>query len=93
MSNFKDFQRTILSLSGVWKNESSVYFSQMKDGYSAAYKPNYPKGSTRDMIIQTIDKSGAYRRGNYELMIFLDNKYQSIYFQNIAQLREYFKKQ
>ena len=91
MSNFKDFQRDILSLPYIREKKEDVYFSQLCDGYSAKYSPHYPKGSTSDFIIQTTDRSGAYLRGNYELMIYDNsaNKYISVYFQDIDQLKEY----
>lgn len=53
MSDFKQFRTMIKSIGGVW-NGDDVYFSQMRDGYSASYKPNYPKYYTKDMIIQTL---------------------------------------
>lgn len=90
MSNFKKFQNDILSLPGIWRNKKDIYFSQMKDGYSAAYKPQYPNSSNADKIIQTIDRSGAYLRGKYELIIYLENKFTALYFQDIEQLRKYF---
>ena len=62
----------------------------MRDGYSATYKPQYPNGSASDTTIQTIDKSGAYLRGNYELIIYLENKFTALYFQSIEQLKKYF---
>lgn len=91
MTNFKTFKSNVLSLPGVWNDEKNIYFSQTRDGYSAAYKPHYPRGSKKDMIIQTIDKSGAYLRGNYELIIFLNTKYQSLYFQTLTELHNYLK--
>ena len=90
MSNFRTFQSDILSLPGVWQDKNNIYFSQMRDGYQAAYKPHYPHGGLDDMLIQTIDQSGAYLRGNYELIIYSGNKYTSLYFQTIDQLKTYF---
>ena len=54
MSNFKMFQQNIKALGGIWQSED-VYFSQFRDGYSAAYKPNYPKKSINDKLINSAD--------------------------------------
>ena len=86
MSDFKQFQNSIKSIGNVWSG-NDVYFNQMRDCYSATYKPNYPDGSTKDMIIQTID----HNRGNYELIIWEDGKYTSKYFDNVDKLNQYFK--
>lgn len=91
MTKFKEFQNDIKSIGNVWSG-NSVYFSQMKDGYSAAYKPKYPDGCTEDMIIQTLENSGAYNRGNYELTIWKENKYSCEYFNYIEEIKQYFEK-
>lgn len=88
MSKFTMFQYKIKNIGGVWAS-NDVYFMQTRDSYSAAYKPCYPKSSPRDMIIQTIDRTGAYKRGNYEL-IRRDEKndrWFSEYFDNLEQVR------
>lgn len=41
MSRFKNFQDNVKNIGGVWSGDD-VYFSQMRDGYSASYKPKYP---------------------------------------------------
>lgn len=90
MSYFNFFKDDILSLPGVWQNENDIYFSQMKDGYSAAYKPLYPNGCNKDIIINTINNSGAYLRGNYEVIIFLETKYTALYFKTIEEVKSFF---
>lgn len=85
MSDFKQFRTMIKSIGGVW-NGDDVYFSQMRDGYSASYKPNYPKYCTKDMIIQTLKNTGAQNRGNYELIIYKGGKYCSEYFNSIDEI-------
>lgn len=90
MTDFKKFKNDILSLPGVWKNENDVFFTQYRDCFEASYRPNYPNGSAKDASIRTIDKTGAYLRGNYELIIFQDGKYNAIYFLNLEELKNYF---
>ena len=41
MSKFKDFQNEIKEINNVWNSEN-VFFTQMRDGYSASYTPKYP---------------------------------------------------
>lgn len=91
MTNFKKFKNDIKNIGGVW-NTDDVYFSQMRDGYSASYQPKYPDGCTEDMIIQTLENSGAYNRGNYELTIWQEHKYGCEYFNTIEEIRQYFKR-
>lgn len=88
MTNFKQFQNDIKNIGNIWSS-NDVYFMQTKDSYSATFKPYYPSSSTRDMIIKTIDRTGAYKRGNYELIVFDDEgeKYTSEYFDTIDQLK------
>jgi hypothetical protein len=50
MSDFKWFKNTIRTKGGVWASDD-VYFSQHKDGYSAAYLPQYPNKSNKDECI------------------------------------------
>lgn len=85
ISNFKSFKQIIASLFDL-QDYQDIYFSQMCDGYSAAYKPKYPESSSHDIIINTIDKSGAYLRGNYETIYKDNNKISCIYFDDIKQL-------
>jgi hypothetical protein len=87
MSSFRDFINKVLSLPGI--EEKNTYFSQMRDGYAAAYKPLFPKSSEKDFIIQTIDQSGAYLRGNYELIAFDGSKVTSFYFEDFDNLKEH----
>ena len=82
MSNFKDFQNKVKSLHGVWASDD-VCFTQTKDGYQAAYKPEYPNSSDMDMIINDIQRSGAYLRGNYELIRKWGGRFRSFYFEDL----------
>lgn len=50
MSDFKKFEEIVNSIGGKWKSDS-VYYSQMKDGYYASYKPCYPKDTKEDMFL------------------------------------------
>lgn len=90
MSDFKEFKDLVLSLPGVWQESKNVYFSQMRDGYLAAYKPSYPEGTKKDMTLQTIYNTGAYLRGAFELSVFLENKFTAIYFSDVGALIKYF---
>lgn len=87
MSNFKDFKNKVLSIPGI--KENHTFFSQMRDGYSAAHKPVFPKSSKKDFIIQTIDQSGAYLRGNYELIAFEGEKVTSFFFEYFDDLKKH----
>lgn len=86
MTNFKWFIQRVRAIGGVWASES-VFFSQTRDGYSAAYKPSYPESSKNDMIINDIRNSGAYLRGNYELIKMENGKFQPFYFDQISDIR------
>lgn len=92
MTKFEKFKNDILSLPGGWNKEINIYFSQTRDGYTAAYKPEYPQTSKNDIIINTIDESGAYLRGNYELIMFVDKKIMALYFQDLSELKKHFEK-
>ena len=89
MSNFKEFQKEIKALGTPW-NTDDVYFNQERDGYAASYKPMYPEYCNKDIIIQTIYNTGAYKRGNYELIIHDGTKFHSLYFMTMQELRNYF---
>lgn len=89
MSKFKDFQNKIKEINNVWNGEH-VFFTQMRDGYSASYKPKYPESCNDDMIIQTLEGTGAANRGNYELIIFDDGKFTSKYFDYADEIKAYF---
>lgn len=52
-SNFQMFKLGIHRIGGVFAGED-VYFSQMKDVYSAAYKPDYPNDSIKDISITQV---------------------------------------
>lgn len=54
MSHFKEFQAQIRAKGGKWTSKD-VYFSQLKDGYTAAYLPNYPNKSDEDDSIYSAD--------------------------------------
>lgn len=47
---FRDFKDSVRRQGGIWASED-VYFSQFRDGYSAAYQPEYPERSERDCTI------------------------------------------
>lgn len=89
MSNFKQFRNDIKNIGDVWSG-NDVYFNQMRDCYSAAYRPNYPESCTKDMIIQTIDRTGAYKRGNYELIIYEGGKYTAKYYFSLDEIKQHF---
>ena len=89
MSDFKEFQKEIKALGNPW-NTDNVYFSQHRDGYAASYKPMYPKYCNEDMIIETIYNTGAYKRGNYELIIHDGIKFHSLYFMSMKDIKDYF---
>ena len=86
-SDLKNFKRAIKALGGKWASDD-VYFSQMRDGYSAGYKPAYPKCCNDDMTIQTIYGTGAANRGNYELIVFRDGKFTSEYFDKLDDIED-----
>ncbi len=54
MSHFKEFKVCIRAKGGKWASKD-VYFSQLKDGYTAAYLPNYPEKSEDDDAIYSAD--------------------------------------
>ena len=89
MGKFKDFKNNIAELGGVWNDKNNIYFSQMRDSYAAEYRPHSPRSSTKDIIIQTIEKTGAYLRGNYELIIFLENKFTALYFDDVDDIKNF----
>ena len=86
----KDFQNKIKEINSVWNSEH-VFFTQMRDGYSASYRPKYPGYCNEDMIIQTLEGTGAANRGNYELIIFAGGKFTSKYFDYVDEIKAYFK--
>jgi hypothetical protein len=82
MSDFKIFQDKVKALCGVWASEDT-YFTQTRDEYCAEYRPCYPEHTNRDMIIKDIRRTGAYLRGNYELVRFWDGKVQAFYYEEL----------
>lgn len=50
MSDFKWFKSAVRARGGKWAS-NDVYFSQLKDGYTAAYLPQYPQKSKQDEAI------------------------------------------
>lgn len=86
-NGFETFKRAVKALGGKWASDD-VYFTQMRDGYSAGYKPEYPKNSNADMTIQTLCGTGAESRGNIELIVFRDGKFGSEYFKHIDEITE-----
>ena len=86
-NGFETFKRNVREIGGVWAGDD-VYFSQLRDGYSAAYKPKHPEYCNNDMIINTLAGTGAQNRGNYELIRYRDGKFGSEYFENLDDIRE-----
>lgn len=84
MSDFKEFQKLIFKIYGEYKTKD-LYFSQLKDGYSAAYKPRFPEWCDDDEIIQYFPN---YERGAYELIHKHAGKYHSHYSDDIDDLAE-----
>lgn len=50
LSDFYWFKRQIREKGGIWSSKH-VYFSQTRDGYTAAYLPCYPQKSEEDKVI------------------------------------------
>ncbi len=50
-SEFGRFRRFVRMLGGVWSREDDVHFSQHRDSYTAAYKPDYPDDGPEDSVI------------------------------------------
>lgn len=50
MSGFKQFIAAAKSKGGIWATED-VQFAQMRDIYSAGYKPEYPNDSPHDQTL------------------------------------------
>lgn len=90
MSKFKNFQIGVKEISKTWNSEN-VFFTQMRDGYSASYRPKYPEYCNDDMIIQTLEGTEAVNRGDYELIIFDDGKFTSKYFNDTEEIKTYFE--
>ena len=90
---YKDFKETVKSLGGVWATED-VYFTQTRDGHYASYKPMYPSASTEDAVISDITSSGAYLRGDYELVRFEKDagKVTATYFTSFEDLEKHINK-
>ena len=53
MSWFKEFKNTVRAKGGIWAS-NDVYFSQLRDGYTAAYLPAYPQQSPKDEAIHSV---------------------------------------
>ncbi len=53
MSDFKWFKHAIRAKGGIWAS-NDVYFSQLRDGYTAAYLPAYPEQSPKDETIHSV---------------------------------------
>lgn len=85
MTTFKEFQAEVKNIGGPFASDS-VYFSQMRDQYSAAYKPEYPAASGRDIVINAIDQTGAYLRGNFELVHIHGGSVHAHYFNSLEEV-------
>ncbi len=86
MTTFREFQKAVKKIGGPFSSDF-VYFSQMRDQYSAAYKPKYPAASNRDIVINAIDQTGAYLRGNFELVHIHGGKVHAHYYKSLAEVR------
>ena len=82
MSDFKNFKNKVKALGGVWASEDT-YFSQTRDEYCAEYRPSYPSSTNRDMILKDIRRTGAYLRGNYEIVRLWGGKVQAFYYEDL----------
>ena len=58
MSDFKCFKSAVRAKGGKWAS-NDVYFSQLKDGYTAAYLPQYPQKSKQDDAIYEKEKQST----------------------------------
>lgn len=86
MGNFTDFRNHVKAVFS-FMPEKDLYFSQLRDGYVAAYKPAYPESTDQDVRISEISDSGAYLRGNYELVHVHNGKAHSHYAEHLSQLQ------
>lgn len=91
---YKDFKETVKSLGGVWATED-IYFTRVRDEYYASYKPMYPASSREDVVISDITSSGAYLRGDYELVRFDKGvgKVIATYFASFEDLEKHIKEE
>lgn len=87
MTEFKSFIKAVREIGGKWASDD-VYFFQMRDGYSATYKPEYPSSSNLDMRICTLHDTGAQNRGNYELIVCEDGKFVCKYYKTLQEIAE-----
>ena len=63
MITFKTFKQYIKRLQGYWTSDN-VYFTQMRDMYSAAYLPKYPEKSQEDTYIEFDGSMYQFRTAN-----------------------------
>lgn len=85
ITNFEQFKRNIRALGGAWESDG-VYFSQMKDGYYADFRPKYPKRSLDDMTIYSGNVT------EYTLLCHLGEEWFSRRFECFADMYRAFKK-
>lgn len=77
MSRFRFFREKIKSISaGFWK-DNDIYFTQIRDGYYADYRPKYPECSLHDALVfwngrDTLQLAARDRDGTVALKNFLD---------------------
>lgn len=71
MITFKTFKQYIRRLQGCWASDN-VYFSQMRDTYSAAYLPKYPEKSEEDTHIEFNGSMYQFRTANGAVIEFFD---------------------
>lgn len=83
-NGFEAFKRKIRKLGGVWKSDN-VLVSQHRDGYSAAYRPEYPEISDKDIVISPALAKGD---GNYVLVRKINGRLVSFYYDSIEDIGE-----
>lgn len=88
MNNFNDFVNEILSLGGPWNEGCLAFISREKEQDFVAHCTP-PRGYP--LRISTINRTGAYLRGNYELVYYCHDagKYTSAYFNTIDELKTF----
>lgn len=70
MTSFKEFQKNIKALGGVWKS-NDVYFTQFMKGYYADYRPYYPDSSDNDISISLY--SSFLKQKEKHITIYIGN--------------------
>lgn len=89
MQGFKQFMNDVRALGGPWASDD-VYFTQMRDEYSADYRPEYPASTHKDMLIRDIRRWGCTIPGNYMLVSYWQDadKWHAMYANDLKTLIE-----